>query len=72
MSKIKLNVNELEIVLYDQNERINNETLTINIQNRRDCSNSKGCSPLQLLYNLIVNASAIAYFAYTNRYRAFG
>jgi hypothetical protein len=37
------------------------------IQNRRDSSILKGYSPFELLCNLIVNSSAIAYFAYTHR-----
>ncbi|RKD85087.1 hypothetical protein BC643_4606 [Mangrovibacterium diazotrophicum] len=40
------------------------------IQNRRDSSNLKGCSPLQLLNGLIGLKPAIAYFAYTQRYGA--
>lgn len=38
------------------------------IQNRRDSSKFKGCSPLQLLNGLIDLKPAIAYFAYTQRY----
>jgi hypothetical protein len=37
------------------------------IQNRRDSSKFKGCSPLQLHLGLISLKSAIAYFAYTKR-----
>ena len=37
------------------------------IQNRRDSSKLKGCSPFQLLSGLIGLESAIAYFAYTHR-----
>lgn len=44
---------------------------TMYIQNRRDSSKIKDCSPLQYLYNLIVKCHAIAYFAYTHRYSAF-
>jgi hypothetical protein len=35
------------------------------IQNRRDGSKFKGCSPLQLLNGLTSIKPAIAYFAYT-------
>ena len=38
------------------------------IQNRRDSSNSNGCSPLQNCNGLISLKPAIAYFAYTYRY----
>ena len=38
------------------------------IQNRRDSSKFKGCSPLQNRNGLISLKSAIAYFAYTQRY----
>ena len=38
---------------------------TMYIQNRRNSSNSKGCSPLQICHGLIVLKPAIAYFAYT-------
>lgn len=38
------------------------------IQNRRDSSKSKGCSPLQHRNGLISLKPAIAYFAYTQRY----
>ena len=37
------------------------------IQNRRDSSKFKGCSPLQICNVLISLKPAIAYFAYTNR-----
>lgn len=37
------------------------------IQNRRDNSNIKGCSPLQNYNGLISLKSAIAYFVYTKR-----
>jgi hypothetical protein len=37
------------------------------IQNRRNSSNFKGCSPLQLCNGLISLKPAIAYFAYTKR-----
>ncbi len=37
------------------------------IQNRRDISNFKGCSPLKLHIGLISLKPAIAYFAYTYR-----
>lgn len=39
------------------------------IQNRRDNSKFKGCSPLQLCNGLTSLKPAIAYFAYTNRYQ---
>ena len=39
------------------------------IQYRRDSSKFKGCSPLQYLNGLIVLKPAIAYFAYTQRWR---
>ena len=39
------------------------------IQNRRDSSKFKGCSPLQSCNGLISLKPAIAYFAYTQRYR---
>ncbi len=38
------------------------------IQNRRDSSNFKGCSPLQNRNDLIGLKPAIAYFAYTYRW----
>lgn len=41
------------------------------IQNRRDCSNFKGCSPLKNCNGLISLKPAIAYFAYTYRCKAF-
>lgn len=41
------------------------------IQNRRDSSKFKGCSPLQLLNGLIGLKPAIAYSAYTDRCVAF-
>ncbi len=37
------------------------------IQNRRDSSKFKGCSPLQNRNGLIILKPAIAYFAYTKR-----
>ena len=37
------------------------------IQNRRNSSKFKGCSPIQNSNGLINLKSAIAYFAYTNR-----
>ena len=37
------------------------------IQNRRDSSKFKGCSPLHLHLGLIGLKPAIAYFAYTKR-----
>ena len=37
------------------------------IQNRRDSSKFKGCSPLQSCNGLISLKPAIAYFAYTQR-----
>ena len=40
------------------------------IQNRRDSSKFKGCSPLQLCVGLISLNPAIAYFAYTKRLAA--
>lgn len=43
------------------------EPLTMYIQNRRDSSKFKGCSPLQFLNGLIDLKPAIAYFAYTYR-----
>lgn len=39
------------------------------IQNRRNSSKFKGCSPLQNRNGLIGLKPAIAYFAYTNRYQ---
>ena len=42
---------------------------TMYIQNRRDSSKFKGCSPLQNCNGLISLKPAIAYFAYTKRYR---
>lgn len=39
------------------------------IQNRRESSNFKGCSPLQNYLGLIGLKPAIAYFAYTKRWR---
>ncbi len=41
--------------------------VTMYIQNRRDSSNFKGCSPFQLCLGLISLKPAIAYFAYTQR-----
>ncbi len=41
------------------------------IQNRRDSSKFNGCSPLQNPNGLISLEAAIAYFAYTQRYRAY-
>jgi len=38
------------------------------IQNRRNSSKFNGCSPHQIHNGLIVLESAIAYFAYTERY----
>ena len=38
------------------------------IQNRRNSSKFKGCSPLQYCNGLISLKPAIAYFAYTKRY----
>lgn len=38
------------------------------IQNRRDSSKFKGCSPLQNCIGLIKLKPVIAYFAYTYRY----
>ena len=46
---------------------VNNDLLTMYIQNRLNSSKLKGCSQLQLLYNLIISCPASAYFAYTNR-----
>gem|GEM_PF-4900702 len=43
------------------------EPLTMYIQNRRDSSNFKGCTPLQNRYGLIGLKPAIAYFSYTQR-----
>lgn len=43
------------------------EPLTMYIQNRRDSSKFKGCSPLQKCNGLISLKPAIAYFAYTQR-----
>ena len=40
---------------------------TMYIQNRRDSSKIKGCSPLQNCNGLISLKPAIAYFAYTKR-----
>jgi hypothetical protein len=41
------------------------------IQNGRNSSNLKGCSPLQV-YNVLIGLKPeIAYFAYTKRYAAF-
>ncbi len=37
----------------------------MDIQNRRDSGNFKGCSPLLNCHGLISFRSAIAYFAYT-------
>lgn len=39
------------------------------IQNRRDSSKFKGCSPLHLHLGLIGLKPAIAYFAYTKRWQ---
>jgi hypothetical protein len=39
----------------------------MHIQNRRNSSKFKGCSPLQLCNGLISLEPAIAYFAYTKR-----
>lgn len=39
------------------------------IQNRRDSSDFKGCSPLQNCSGLISLKPAIAYFAYTKRWQ---
>jgi len=36
--------------------------------NSRNSSKFKGCSPLQLLYNLIGKCHAIGYYSYTNRW----
>lgn len=48
--------------------KMNNETLTMYIQNRRNSSKFNGCSPLQNCSVLISLKLAIAYFAYTKRY----
>jgi len=37
--------------------------------NKRNSSNFKGCSPLQLLCNLTGTQPAIGYYFYTNRYQ---
>jgi len=42
---------------------------TMYIQNRRDSSKFKGCSPLKKCSGLISLKPAIAYFAYTKRYQ---
>jgi len=44
------------------------EPLTMYIQNRRNSSKFKGCSPLQNRNGLISLKPAIAYFAYTKRW----
>jgi len=43
------------------------QLITMYIQNRRNSSNFKGCSPHQNYYGLISLKPAIAYFAYTDR-----
>jgi len=45
------------------------EPLTMYIQNRRNSSKFKGCSPLQNRNGLISLKPAIAYFAYTKRWQ---
>ena len=37
------------------------------INNRRDSSKLKGCSPIEVYRNLKIECSAIAYFSYTER-----
>ena len=49
----------------------NKRHTTMYIQNRRDSSNFRVFSPLQLLNGLISLKPAIAYFAYTKRWQAF-
>jgi hypothetical protein len=41
----------------------------MHIQNRRNSSKFKGCSPIQLCNGLISLKPIIAYFAYTYRWR---
>ena len=38
------------------------------IQNRRDSSKFKACSPLQLSCSLTGKCHAVGYYSYTNRY----
>jgi hypothetical protein len=52
----------------DRQGRIKHENLTMYIKNRRDSSNIKGCSPLQLLCNLIGNRPQSATFHTATRY----
>lgn len=49
----------------------NSQPTTMYIQNRRDSSKFKGCSPLQNRNGLISLKPAIAYFAYTQRCAAY-
>ncbi len=37
--------------------------------NSRDSSKFKGCSPLQLLYNLTGKHAVVGYYSYTNRWQ---
>ena len=46
------------------------QQLTMYIQNRRNSNKLKGCSPLQHRNGLISLKPAIAYFAYTKRWRS--
>ena len=43
------------------------EPLTMYKNNSRDSSKFKGCSPLQLFYNLTGKCHAVGYYSYTNR-----
>ncbi len=45
------------------------EPITMYMQNRLNGSKFKGCNPLQNFSSLISLKPAIAYFAYTYRYR---
>jgi hypothetical protein len=47
-----------------------NESITMYKNNSRDVSKFKGCSPLQLSYNLIGLKSEIGYYSYTYRWQA--
>ena len=66
-----MEIQDLRILtLMNINEKRNNkknERPTMYIQNRRDSSIFKGCSPLQYHNSLMFLKPAIAYFAYTKR-----
>jgi hypothetical protein len=53
--------------MIDKKTESKNRQCLMYIQNRRDISILKGCSPLQNCNGLISSKPAIAYFAYTQR-----